>query len=280
MKKLLISTLKVIVFFIGWALFSGIGDIPSENPALWRLGAEALPLVYIIVFSIIFWLIEKRKIKIISFNKPVLNVGIGIGVGTVWIGIAVGIVRLLGALTFSDTKNKIEHSGIWFLACFLNVVMQELLFRGYLYQLIKKNYNAIAAIIVTAILFTAMHGGAFEAGAIAVLNVITMSVFVSLVLEYTGSLVAPILIHAVWNSIGSIILGVVSLADDYPHLLNAVFSGNVLITGGSCKIEGSIVVLALNVTFSAIFLFLLKKKKFAQHSFDDKEVNGNSIRSD
>lgn len=260
MKKILLTTLKTIIFFIGWAVCTGLGDIPSNNPAIWRLGAEALPLIFILIFSIIFWLIEKRKVEIMSFKKPILNIGMGVGLGILWLGIAVAIMYLVGTISFTG-RNQISYLAVWLFACFLNVIMQELLVRGYIYHMIKNNYNVVASIIVTTILFTAMHGGAFETGVIAVFNVITMSVFISLVLEYTGSLVAPILIHTIWNGVGAIILGGVSLADDYPHLLNLVFSGNELLSGGSSKIEGSIVVLALNILLSITFYFLLKRKK-------------------
>ena len=84
---------------------------------------------------------------------------------------------------------------LWLFAAFLNTVMQEMLVRGYLYQMIKSNSNIAAAIIVSTGLFTFAHGGAFEAGILPVLNVITMSLFMTAVLEYTGSLIAPIVIH-------------------------------------------------------------------------------------
>ena len=138
--------------------------------------------------------------------------------------------------------------------------MQELLVRGYLYQMIKSSYNIIAATIVTTLLFTFMYGGAFEAGVIPVLNVISMSVLMTVVLEYTHSLLMPIIMHFIWNCIGAIILGGVSLAEDHPHLLDIEFTGNILITGGVPKIEGSIVVLLVNVILSVVFLILLKKK--------------------
>lgn len=53
-----------------------------------------------------------------------------------------------------------------------------------------------------------------------------MSLFVTAVLEYTESLIAPIVIHFLWNGVGAIILGGVSLAEDYPHMFNMVISGN------------------------------------------------------
>ena len=129
--------------------------------------------------------------------------------------------------------------------------MQEVLVRGYLYQMIKNNYNIVVAVLISTGLFTFAHGGAFEAGILPVLNVITMSLFVTAVLEYTESLVAPIVIHFLWNG--------VSLAEDYPHLFNMVISGNSILSGGSCKIEGSIVVLFMNLIL--MFGFVMAKKK-------------------
>lgn len=213
-----------------------------------------------------FYCIEKIPIYIIiiTFKKPISNVCIGIGVGIVWLGTTVSIMYATGVLSFAGS-NKIAYLPVWLTACFLNVIMQELLIRGYIYQLVKRNYNAVSSIIITTVLFTVMHGGAFETGIVAVLNVIMMSVFMSLVLEYTGSIVAPILMHTVWNCVGAIVLGGVSLAEDYPHLLNSVFSGNNLLSGGISKIEGSVVVLTLNILLSASFFILLRKKKVAEN---------------
>ena len=149
---------------------------------------------------------------------------------------------------------------LWMISAFLNTVMQEMLVRGYLYQMLKSNYNIGIAVIVSTGLFTFAHGGAFEAGILPVLNVITMSLFVTAVLEYTDSLIAPIVIHFLWNGVGAIILGGVSLAEDYPHLFNMIISGNSILSGGSCKIECSIIVLLMNLIFMVGFIMANKKK--------------------
>ncbi|MFS0646866.1 CPBP family intramembrane glutamic endopeptidase [Siminovitchia sp. 179-K 8D1 HS] len=168
-------------------------------------------------------------------------------------------VLLLTKTMNIEGQNNIDYIWVWILASRLNVAMQELLVRGYLYQLWKHKYNVIAATILTTILFTAMHGGAFEAGIIPVLNVISMSIFVTLLLEYTDTIVAPIVVHFIWNTIGAIILGGVSVANDYPNLLNSTFQGNPLVSGGSYKIEGSIIVFVVNVILIA-YLFILNKR--------------------
>lgn len=260
MRKLLSVATKFLVFFIGWALCIGF-DIPSKDPVLWRLGAEAIPLAVIIIFSVIFWLIEKREFPFVMMtNHSMKNILEGILVGSAWLGSTVLILSISHTISFVGI-NPISMLPVWMFSCFLNTIMQELLARGYLYQLIKNKYNVFAATVVTTILFTLMHGGAFEAGFIPVLNVVTMSIFMTAVLEYTQSILVPIMLHFIWNGVGAIILGGVSLASDYPSLLQVSYSGNTLLTGGTCKIEGSIVVLILNLLFIIIFSILNREKR-------------------
>ena len=262
MKRIAATTLKSVLFFIGWAIVSA-AFIPlpnSENTALWRLWAEITPLLSVIVFTTVFWLIEKKQVKLNFMQNPVRGLGAGIIGGILWLGCTMVILVLFDVINF-EGYNQVPMLAIWLIASTLNVIMQELLVRGYLYQMIKQKHNVIAATIVTTALFAVMHGGAFEAGVIPVLNVVTMSLMMTVVLEYTGSIIAPIIMHAIWNGIGSIILGGVSLADDYPHLLNVTFSGNNILSGGVCKIEGSIVVLVINILMVGVFTTLKKRER-------------------
>ncbi|MCI9466360.1 MAG: CPBP family intramembrane metalloprotease, partial [Ruminiclostridium sp.] len=88
----------------------------------------------------------------------------------------------------------------------------------------------------------------------------TMSLLMTAVLEYSGSIIAPIIMHFLWNGIGALVIGGVSLADDYPNLFVTIFTGNDILSGGICKIEGSIIVLIVNVVLIALFIFIQKKK--------------------
>jgi len=177
--------------------------------------------------SIIFVsLIEKGKIKIPLASRFFKNSLIGVGIGFLWFGSVIAILLLTKTMQIQG-QNMIDY--IWILA--------SLLMRGYLYQLWKQKYNVTVATVCTTILFSAMHGGAFEAGIIPVLNVVSMSILVTLLLEYTGTIVAPIIAHFIWNTIGAIILGGVSLASDYPNLLNSTFQGNPLISEASIKLK-------------------------------------------
>ena len=252
MKKLLISILKIVFFFMGWVVLSGIIVIPSDDPAVWRFFAELIPLVVIVGFTVIFLLLEKNEIKI-----PILhNIGkgtlIGAMTGIIWIGVAAGVLILSKQLTVTN-KNEIPTLWLWIISACINVIMQELLVRGYIYQFLKERYNLLAAVIVTTVLFTVVHGGAFEAGVIPVINVITMCLFTTAMYESEKTLLAPIMAHAIWNIVGALFLGGISLADDYPHMLTMQASANTLLSGGEYKIEASIVTLILNAALFAIF---------------------------
>ncbi|MBD5455216.1 MAG: CPBP family intramembrane metalloprotease [Lachnospiraceae bacterium] len=259
MKKIASTIIKFIGYFLGWAVLTSILPLSSSGePAIWRLWAEIMPLLAIIAFTLIFWLIERKNVELHLFDNPVKGMVLGVITGIVWLAVPVLVMYIAKIIHFNGT-NSIKLFPVWLLAAFLNVIMQELLVRGYLYQMIKQKHNIVAATIVTTVLFTALHGGAFEAGVVPVLNVLTMSLLMTVVLEYSGSIIAPTIMHFLWNGIGALVLGGVSLADDYPNLLITIFTGNEVLSGGVCKIEGSIIVLFVNMIL--IFLFMSLKNK-------------------
>jgi membrane protease YdiL (CAAX protease family) len=262
-KKILITTGKILLFFIGWSLLTvpAFLLVPDTlSGAAWRFLSEMFPFLSIVGFTVLFWLFEKKRIKLCIVTYPVKNIVIGVLAGIIWIGAAAGILMISGTMKIV-AYNSVPMLWLWIISVFINAAMQELLVRGYLYQMLKTDYNVFAAAAVTTALFTLMHGGAFEAGIIPVMNVLTMSVLMTVVMEYTQSLIAPVIMHFIWNCAGAVILGGVNLADDYPSLCTSEFTGNELITGGAPKIEGSIVVLVLNILLISGFVFLSEKKK-------------------
>ena len=208
--------------------------------------------------SVIFYFIERKNITIVPMHQSFKSIVLGIWAGSLWLGVVILTLFATNTISFLG-KNSISYLAIWAISCFLNVIMQEVLVRGYIYQLLKRNYSIFVSAIVTTTLFLFCHGGAIEAGIIPILNIVTMSIFMTLALEYTQSIITPIIIHFVWNFIGGIILGGVSLTDDYPSVFRLAYHGNELLTGGVCKIEGSIVVLIVNIIFIVLFYYLLKK---------------------
>lgn len=252
MKKFFTTAGKALAFFLGWAVLTGLMPFPdSSNGAVWRFWAELIPLLSAAGFTLLFWLPERRKLTLPLCTAPLKSAIIGFAAG----------VLLLTSTMHITSYQQVPLLGLWILSALLNTIMQELLIRGYLYQLIKAQYSTAAAAIATTALFTFLHGGALEAGIIPTFNVVTMSLLMVLVLEYTQSLLAPMVMHFLWNCIGGILLGGVSLAEDYPQLCQTEFTGRVLLSGGAPKMEGSIVVLFLNLALIAAFAALIQNRK-------------------
>lgn len=158
--------------------------------------------------------------------------------------------------------SQVDSFGIWAVALFLNTIMQELLVRGYLFEVLKNQYNSLIAITFITALFTLLHGGAFEAGIISILNVISMSIFMPVIFIETKSLVAPIIIHFIWNFTGGLIFDLISLAEDYPTWFSTKKS---FFVDKNFGIEGSTFVLLINILFIVFFCFMIRRKRSIVH---------------
>ena len=260
MGKLIKTTFKILIFFVSWIAISVLIPIPEGvSDVWWRFIAELVPFLAIVILTYVFNSFEKDRLYIMYFEKPFKQTLSGILLGLIWFFIPFLLLNSIGYFKIID-KNYINLLGIWIVSAFINTIMQEFLVRGYIYQLLKREYNIMIATIVSTLLFTFMHGGAFEAGPIAVVNVLTMSLLMTIILEYTNSLLMPTIMHFIWNVMGGIIFGTVSLAEDYPHLYNIKIIGNQLVSGGSFKMEGSIFVCIVNIIMIMIIYYLYKRK--------------------
>lgn len=88
MKKLCITTGKTLIFFVGWVLLAGLLPIPdSSDGAIWRFWAELIPFIAIIGLTLLFWVFEKRKVKLHIISSPLINCAIGVVTGVIWLGV-------------------------------------------------------------------------------------------------------------------------------------------------------------------------------------------------
>ena len=131
MKKIASTIIKFIGYFLGWAVLTSILPLSSSGePAIWRLWAEIKPLLVIIAFTLIFWLIERKNVELHLFDNPVKGMVLGVITGIVWLAVPV-LVMYIAKIIHFDGTNSIKLFPVWLSAAFLNVIMQELLVRGY-----------------------------------------------------------------------------------------------------------------------------------------------------
>nr|WP_225220999.1 CPBP family glutamic-type intramembrane protease [Bacillus norwichensis] len=129
-------------------MISAMPDIQTNNQAYMRLWWEFKPLALVVLFSVIFVsIIEKGNIKIPITSRFLINSLKGVVVGVLWLGSVIAVLFLTKTMIIQG-QNNVDYVWIWILASLLNVAMQELLMRGYLYQLWKQKYNVIVATLM------------------------------------------------------------------------------------------------------------------------------------
>ena len=240
-----------IVLFVVWVillwLFSitvnpilvgGLGD----DPAWLRFALEAESLISVVITVFIGRVLFGNGNTISSVKHICLVFTAGITIGILWFVLSFGVLVLVG-IAHIDSALVVQNIFVWISACFINAAFQEVLFRGYLFDLLAKGKNEVIATIITTIVFTLFHPGAFLAGPIAVFQIALASIFLTLLRLVTCGITASIAVHASWNVLGGIVFGVVNLAADYPALFIVQMTGAWFLTGASMGLEGSLVTL-------------------------------------
>lgn len=189
--------------------------------------------------------IDRRRFVTVGFEPrhALRDLSVGVLIGACWVAASILPLLLGNVASFQDSPTWSGTLGWSGLAIFLNAVAQEVLVRGYLFQVVRSATTPSLAILVSSLLFTALHAGAFDRLGLPVLNVFLAGVLFGLACLLTGNLWLPISIHFSWNFLLGAVLGstvsgkTLGLDQEHLHL-----SGPSIWTGGPFGLEGSLVV--------------------------------------
>jgi membrane protease YdiL (CAAX protease family) len=126
-------------------------------------------------------------------------------------------------------------------------VHEELLFRGYAYQKLRR-WNRGAAIAATSIVFGLLHAGNDGVTALGIVNISLAGVLFCLAYEWRQRLWFPISLHFFWNVLSGPVLGyaVSGYGEDRSLFITQV-SGPLWTSGGTFGLEGSLAVTAVEM---------------------------------
>lgn len=261
------------VFMIGGGLIAvAIGKPFGMNSEMgWP--SELYQLVFLFGLSSVLlmaWvlLFERRPLATIGLNGDGLKrflrgYAIGLGfllavIGVIWL---TGGYRIEGAGAFAAAAvpAALLPIGALLLGFIIQGSTEELLFRGWLMQLIASRHGLVIALIVNAVLFGLAHAGNTEPTkelALGVVNIVLFGTFIGLYAAREGSLWGVCGWHAAWNwllglgfglEVSGHVLDVTPLIVD----LTATDGAPWWLTGASFGPEASVVVTVILLLASA-----------------------------
>ena len=155
-----------------------------------------------------------------------------------------------------------------FICVFIQSSAEELICRGFMYYRLRKAYRHPAvAIIVNSAFFASIH--IFNPGVskLAILDIFFTGIFFSLVVYYTDSLWCAFAIHAAWNYMQNIILGLPNSGLVSPYSifkLDASTAKDSFAYSVAFGLEGTILAVSV-MALCCIAVFLIYHKKNVQH---------------
>lgn len=264
MKNLIINVFKTFFFFdLAIIFISFLPIIETANNGLNTLIGEALTLLVVMIFSLVFnFIIEKNN----RFKKQKSNL-----FKSLLFGLVFGLILPIIAITILSVFKKFDIVTIlgvsdlyyWLPALLINAISCELLLRGYLLKLFKREYNFFISAIITTLLYFALNAEILKMGVIVIANAVLLNFIVCFIIEYSGSIISAITAHFLYSVISSFVFGSLKIWPDAPHLIDGLFTGKSYLSGGMYKIEGSIALLIP----AAIILALLIYKKYKREIF-------------
>lgn len=228
--------------------------------------------------------VDRREFQTIGLaTKGVIrDLSIGLALGAAWLGISVAVMlgagwaSLLSPSGFSGTSVAIAAVSVLF-----NVVTQQLLVCGYILQTLRSKAGLPVAIILSALLFSALHAAAFQGAWLPPINVFLAGLVFCLAYAVTGNLWLPVAIHFAWNLLLGPVLGLTISGTGELGLGWKAFeiAGPELYTGGTFGIEGGLIVTLTTAGLVIALLVIRARRRNEDASPIDPVLPGIQSRS-
>lgn len=247
--------------------FSGMGNLPGAFLNL-------IQCISLIFWVILFWkLWDKGKVREIGFTN----------VKSSWKDLFAGL--LIGAVSFTvvafillATKSvemvnglgmpKFSRSLLVELVVFIFVGINEELFcRGYCMTVLKQTKKAWVPLIVSAIIFSAMHSMNGGISLLAYINLFLFGIFMGYLFMKTKNLWMCIGYHITWNYFQGDVFGFLVSGNNTDSIYKIKVLSSNIINGGSFGPEGGLVVTILLVISVLLVYKFIPNREYAHVAF-------------
>lgn len=269
--------ISLLVFIGIFVLSAGIAGATTELffgketdvYNFWRESYLTLAIFSGMFLWVFVWLkiYEKRNFSSIGFirKEAFKKYMKGFVLGIVLVGAIVGMMILKGAAVTEIVDFSVSSSfiiGTLLIALVVFVIQgagEEVLFRGWLMQVVGVKYKPWIGMLVSLLIFAAMHMGNNGINLLTIINLVLYTLVLILYILKEGSIWGVCGFHSSWNWAVSNIFGF-EISGSHPYgssIINLETAGDEIFSGGAFGPEASI--FATLVIAIVLVYFILKK---------------------
>ena len=259
---------ELILFFVGLVAIDlvcqiGTGEtaklVPDLRGPVWLVGGILLAIVMMAAYRGLVRLFEERDPAELEPRTARLALA-GLPLGFLLFALVMEILHLAGVADFARSEvlpNFARSVGV----CLGAAVGEELAFRGVLFRIVERRYGSLLGIVISAILFGALHAGNPGAGFFGPVAIaLEAGVLLSAAYLACRSLWLPIGMHFAWNFTEGTVFGTAVSGRAPASLIATNLSGPDLLTGGSFGPETSVVAIGVALLASLAFLAICLRR--------------------
>jgi CAAX amino terminal protease family. len=187
--------------------------------------------------------IDKAKFVDLGFSlqKRWLHLALGLLGGFLIISLGSGILLLLGAITIQEVDFAPTFQLLWIILFAMVAVNEETFARGYILRSLMESMGKYWALLISAVVFAALHGFNPSMSWIAMINLLIAGILLGVYYIHFKNLWFSIGLHLTWNYFQGPVWGYHVSGTTTSGILTLQERGSTLISGGEFGFEGSLV---------------------------------------
>ena len=276
-----------IIVLVGFVMLGQVGatkifeNVPLEKGSKNLISGILTAVLSIVTYTLLFRFYEKRNITELSTKGIGRNLVTGIILGTLLQSLTITVIALNGGFSVIS----VNHFSFLFPAltmAFTSAIFEEILVRGIIFRIVEEKLGSYLALIISALIFGAMHLANPNSTLIAALGLaLQAGLFLAAAYMYTRNLWFPIAIHFAWNFTQAGIFGAaVSGNATNKSLLTTKIEGAEWYTGGAFGPEGSIQATLFCLVATLVLLIWCRKQNKIINPFWIKEPASNPVTAE
>ncbi|MGL5086616.1 MAG: lysostaphin resistance A-like protein [Clostridium sp.] len=273
---MIIPSIVISIIFIGPEIIENGGVVTEsmlniESDKIYILSATTIQNICFIAASILTWKIfEKKKIRFMgltNIKNSYKELGVGLALGAITITIVAIVLILTGSVKLENsiTSPMFTSDLIMGLVLFIAVGFGEEIFgRGYCMSVLKQTRNKWVILIVSSIIFSAMHMSNDGVGVLPLVNIFLVGIVFGYMYMKSSNIWMPIGFHITWNYFQGYVWGFQVSGHEVNGMYKLESVSESILNGGSFGPEGGLV-----VTFILALTFAFVAWYYKDKSIDD-----------